>query len=190
MVRVILNVKNAVDPTVDLPEEYQDSIRSYHSHSQQFCDGDIYRNIRFYEARMDTGKVDIWMNRLGNKQTDIKTLNQRQNDELRKAFDDLVPFVGLWADFRAGMLKRVLTMKCTEVSLLCFYDHLLSLLGTCSLPYAYSPRMGYDTRRSCAIPIGFWFCSGFATPRTSLFIVRSVLYNHTVRSSQSFPGCV
>jgi hypothetical protein len=75
MVRVILNVKNAVDPTVDLPKEYQDSIRSYHSHSQQFCDGDIYWNIRFYEARMDTGKVNIWMNRLGNKQTDIKTLN-------------------------------------------------------------------------------------------------------------------
>lgn len=103
---------------VELPLRYQNAIKSQYCHSRKFSDGDIYLNLRLCERQGNKRQAEFWMNRFENKQADIKTLGQEANRALRLAFDDLLPFVGLWADFKVGMLKRVLTMKCIEVTTL------------------------------------------------------------------------
>jgi hypothetical protein len=37
-----------------------------------------------------------------------------KQDVMSKAFDDLLPFTGLWAPLQLGCLSRILAMKCEE----------------------------------------------------------------------------
>lgn len=81
---------------------------------QAYCDGDIFWRIRLSHKQDDTQEENKWWAWLS--ETKTKDLRQLLRDERYvKAFDDLLPWRGLWEVIRLGSLHRLLTMKCDEV---------------------------------------------------------------------------
>ncbi|TKA80621.1 hypothetical protein B0A49_04907 [Cryomyces minteri] len=98
----------------DLPHDTITVLRTEYSNARAFCDGDVFRNLRFHQQRGDLAQAGKWLARLSSsKQRDVRKLLTKK-DRLRKAFDDLLPFIGLWAPLQLGTFHRILTLNCDE----------------------------------------------------------------------------
>lgn len=85
--------------------------------AKNFCDGDIYRQIRKCDAQQDALGRGKWLVRLSEcKRIDLlKLLKKEHLQPIVLALDKLIPFVGLWPTLQLGTLHRLLSLKCPEV---------------------------------------------------------------------------
>ena len=108
------------------------ALKEAYSNSKNFCDGDIFRNLRYCQLREDVTGAGKWKARLSeSKQADIAQLEKMSKKDhemaaLQDAMDGLLPFQGLWAPLELGVLHRVLTLRCPEVSTAHFIPTLLT----------------------------------------------------------------
>ncbi|KAF4251664.1 hypothetical protein CNMCM8980_005533 [Aspergillus fumigatiaffinis] len=101
--------------TTELSEATQQCIREEYSHQLEFTDGDIYRKIRFYERTVNEAQADKWRARLSStKLRNLKRLDKDPYKALKNAFDENIPFVGLWDDFLLGSFNRLFHLRCPE----------------------------------------------------------------------------
>ncbi len=110
---------------VDIEANSKAAIREEYfeySNSRNFCDGDIFRNLRFHQQRNNANGSGKWLARLSeSKRRDVTQLQKMANKfpemtQLSVAFDQLLPDVGLWSALQLGTFHRLLTLKCPEVS--------------------------------------------------------------------------
>ena len=82
-----------------------------------FPDGDILRYHLSAECRGVQRSAETWFGMLPADQH--RRIRQLKNDTmLMEALVALLPFDGLWSDFKLGPLNRELAMRCREVSCL------------------------------------------------------------------------
>ena len=94
-------------------------LRTEYSNARGFNDGDVFRHLRHYQLAQDHGQIGKWWARLSaSKRKDVQTLLSKF-ESLTKAFDELLPFTGLWASLQLGTFHRILTLNCEEVSGIC-----------------------------------------------------------------------
>ena len=111
----ILQVPN--DRT-DLSEDVRRDLREEYANSRNFCDGDIYRQIRYCQKQQNQLGEGRWFARLSEgKRKDLRKL-QRKEDlrSLSSALDRLLPYIGFWPGLQIGTFHRILNLKCSEVS--------------------------------------------------------------------------
>lgn len=99
------------------------NLQESYPNDQRPSDGRIYRNIRYYQGcltgiRNQTAEQYWWAlleSEPGSRKGDyLRTLPEN----LRSAFDALLPITGIWAGMSIGVLHKLKAMKCDEV---CFY---------------------------------------------------------------------
>lgn len=99
-------------------------IRKNDLNSSRFCDGDIFRHLRFATLHSDLAERKKWLARLSiTKRRDVLQLEKRANREhetalLLNALDSLLPLPGLWLALKLGTFHRLLSLRCPEVSTL------------------------------------------------------------------------
>ena len=85
--------------------------------SQEFSDGDIYRNVRYYQKRGETEPAGEWLARwTPTKCRDFKQIYQPKVDNhrsFRENLDALLLFPALWAPWLMG--THLLSLQCPEV---------------------------------------------------------------------------
>ena len=92
-------------------------LRTEYSNERGFSDGDVFRHLRHYQLADNAIQAGKWRARLSDsKHTDIQTLQSRYQ-AMSKAFDELLPFIGLWPSVQLGTFHRILTLNCEEVSM-------------------------------------------------------------------------
>ena len=93
-------------------------IREDYANSRNFCDGDIFQQIRYCQKRQDHAGEGRWFARLSEcKRKDVKQLQKRKElQPLASALDELLSYVGFWPALQIGTFHRVLNLKCPEVS--------------------------------------------------------------------------
>ncbi|KAL2049567.1 hypothetical protein ABVK25_010146 [Lepraria finkii] len=91
-------------------------IREDYANSRNFCDGDIFRQIRFCQINQDHAGEGRWWARLSDsKRKDVKQLQRsKELKPLALALDELLPYVGFWPGLRLGTFHRLLNVKCPE----------------------------------------------------------------------------
>ena len=96
-------------------------IRDEYANARNFCDGDIFQQIRQSQLSRNVQAESRWLARLSEgKRKDLKQLQRRPElKPLAEALDNLLPFVGFWPSLQIGTFHRVLNLKCPEVS----YNH-------------------------------------------------------------------
>lgn len=103
------------DHNAALPADAVLNIRTEYSNARGFSDGDVFRHLRHYQLTGDFAQAGRWKARTTpRKFRNVKQLVSK-HDVMSKAFDDLLPFTGLWAPLQLGCLPRILTMNCEEV---------------------------------------------------------------------------
>lgn len=81
---------------------------------QGYSDGYIFRKIRLYHKQSNEYEEKKWWARLSGTKAD--ELHQLLRDQrFANAFDELLPWGGLWETIQLGSLHRLLPMKCHEV---------------------------------------------------------------------------
>ena len=116
------NAVSLLTPSQDLNPSVITALKEAYSNSRNFCDGDIFRNLRYCQLRKDKAGAGKWMARLSqSKQADIAQLQNmaKKNPEmaaLQDALDTLLPFMGLWSPVQIGIFHRLLTLRCPEVT--------------------------------------------------------------------------
>ena len=109
-------------PSQDLNPSVITALKEAYSNSRNFCDENIFRNLRYCQLRKDEAEAGKWMARLSqSKQADVAQLQNmaKKNPEmtgLQDALDALLPFVGLWSPVPIGIFHRLLTLRCSEVT--------------------------------------------------------------------------
>lgn len=102
----------------ELNEPLRRDLREDYSNSRNFCDGEIYQQIKAYQKTNDILSEGRWLARLSEgKRKDVKQLHTRK--ELKcfaEALDRMLPYVGFWPSLQIGTFHRVLNLKCPEVS--------------------------------------------------------------------------
>ncbi|PWW72046.1 hypothetical protein C7212DRAFT_38371, partial [Tuber magnatum] len=84
-----------------------------YTNSKCTSDGEILWRIRLYSRSGQRDlEQDMWCYLSTSKRKDLRQL--LPNGALRKAFDDLLHWPGLWPSMRLGTLHRLLTMRCDE----------------------------------------------------------------------------
>ena len=107
--------------TEDLGSHALRALREDYSNSKNFCDGDIYRNIRYHQRHCQEEAVGKWLARLSEtKRRDLLQLQKmavdcQQMSKFQDALDDLIPYSGLWSALQIGTFHRLLTLRCPEV---------------------------------------------------------------------------
>lgn len=86
---------------------------------QEFCDGEIYRNIRLCERRGDVVGAKRWLAKWSStKCDDFNQLHHPDRKDFHQAFksemDSLLEFPGLWKSWQMGC--HLLSWQCPEVS--------------------------------------------------------------------------
>jgi hypothetical protein len=100
---------------IELPADIASVIREEDPNAKQYCDGDIYRSIRYYEAIGNVTEQEKWLARLTpDKRKRIDCMDKRFR-RLKQAFTRLLHFTGLWADLKLGYLGYILSLGCEEV---------------------------------------------------------------------------
>ncbi|KAF3484322.1 uncharacterized protein GIQ15_03646 [Arthroderma uncinatum] len=86
----------------NLPPWVETVMREEHSNAHQFCDGDIYRNLRYHQSHENENEEEKWRARLSpGKRDDIDRMDSKAR-RLRRALDRLLPFTGLWSALKLG----------------------------------------------------------------------------------------
>jgi hypothetical protein len=71
-------------------------------------DGDVFRQLRCSQLAGGTAEAGALRNRLfKDMRKDVSRL-YRRHKALGSAFDDLLPFTGLWTNFKLGTFRRIL----------------------------------------------------------------------------------
>lgn len=99
----------------DLPTEVLTQLQEESLKSLDFTDGEIYRNIRFYQVEQNIQQESKWWARLGSegRRKDFRRL--QRNKPLLDGFDKLLPYIGLWRPLKSSQIERMLALKCPEV---------------------------------------------------------------------------
>ena len=102
----------------DLSEAIRRDLREDYANSRNFCDGDIYRQIRYCQRTQNQLGEGRWFARLSEgKRKDLKQLQRREDlRSLSLALDKLLPYIGFWPGLQIGTFHRILNLKCSEVS--------------------------------------------------------------------------
>ncbi|KAL6716955.1 hypothetical protein ACLMJK_004868 [Lecanora helva] len=115
--------------TVDLFSDDLDNrvvvdIRDEYANSRNFCDGEIFQQIRQAQIEHNPEAESKWLARLSEgKRKDLKQLQRRSElKPLASALDKLLPYIGFWPSLQIGTFHRVLNLKCPEVSHFHFRD--------------------------------------------------------------------
>jgi hypothetical protein len=95
----------------------QQGIRDEHPNGQPYCDGDIYRNVRHYETIGDVESELRWRGRFSKGVHHELARMEKDFKRIKRAFDKLLPFLGLWQVIKLSYLGRWLSVKCPEASL-------------------------------------------------------------------------
>ena len=86
-----------------------------HRNEEGHPSGEVFRKIRLYHLLNDGQCERRWWARLSKSQS--KDLKQLIRDErYATAFDRLLPWPGLWYSVQLGSLRRLLAMRCHDVS--------------------------------------------------------------------------
>ncbi|KAK3117342.1 hypothetical protein LTR53_001393 [Teratosphaeriaceae sp. CCFEE 6253] len=100
------------DTTGVVPDLDQIPTAEEYKNERAYTDGEIFRKIRLYHKCGSTADENRWWARLTD--TKRKVLRQLLKDEqFATAFDNLLPWPGLWTPIRLGS-HRLLTLKCDE----------------------------------------------------------------------------
>lgn len=85
--------------------------------SRQFCDGEIYRNVRHYQTQGNSQAAGEWLARWSvTKCRDFKQIyhsKANRHREFRENLENLLPFKGLWTSWLMG--AHLLSLQCPEV---------------------------------------------------------------------------
>jgi hypothetical protein len=82
----------------------------------KFKDGDIFKHHVDAEARDDEKSAKDWLAMLSpRKQRTVHELKTFDGGKFLTSLKQLLPFAGLWSDFKLGSATRVLPMRCREV---------------------------------------------------------------------------
>ncbi|KAL1885233.1 hypothetical protein Plec18167_001890, partial [Paecilomyces lecythidis] len=96
--------------------ESRRKLRETEDSSQQFCDGDIFRNIRYYQRRGETEAAGEWLAKwTPSKCRDFKQIYEPKADnhrEFRENLDALLEFPALWRSWLMG--AHLLSLQCPE----------------------------------------------------------------------------
>ncbi|KAL6714243.1 hypothetical protein ACLMJK_007666 [Lecanora helva] len=106
-----------VDLYIDeMDESVMQDMRQEYSNSRNFCDGDIFRQIRRCQQQSDDAGAGRWAARLSqSKRKDLRQLQQRQQlQRFAAALDKLLPYVGFWPSLQIGTFHRILNLRCPE----------------------------------------------------------------------------
>ncbi|ESZ91825.1 hypothetical protein SBOR_7777 [Sclerotinia borealis F-4128] len=94
-------------------EEILAHFRHQFSHETGFSDGDVYCNVRLYQAMDSKFEAESWMAKL----TNCKRINSSQllkHEDMTDLFDQLLPVPGLWAGLELGNIQKHLALRCDE----------------------------------------------------------------------------
>ncbi|KKZ57802.1 hypothetical protein EMCG_05553 [[Emmonsia] crescens] len=98
-----------------LPAAARDRLREKYSNEQNFSDGDIYRNLRCHQLRGNVSRAESWWARWSSEK--CRHVRQMQKQvRLITQFDQLLPYVGLWAPVNVKLFRRVVGSRCYEES--------------------------------------------------------------------------
>lgn len=108
----------------DLNTTVVSALTEQYSNSRNFCDGDIYRSLRYCQLNGDKIGEGKWTARLWD--TKLRDVIQLQNmakkdpemAKFQESLDALLPFAGLWPALQIGTFHRLLTLRCPEVSVI------------------------------------------------------------------------
>lgn len=99
-----------------MPESARQSLVEHYANEARFSDGDVYRFYRIAQDANDQKAVKKWLARISaSKKRNLMQLERSDHGRVVKAFDALIPFVGLWQDFQLGSLNRILPMRVWQV---------------------------------------------------------------------------
>ena len=94
-----------------------ESVDVLYINARNFCDGDIFRYLRYGQIKQDSIEEKRWLARLTEcKRKDLKQLQRRvELQSFNTGLDKLLPFVGFWPALQIGTFYRILNLKCPEV---------------------------------------------------------------------------
>ncbi|KAI9037211.1 uncharacterized protein KD926_000717 [Aspergillus affinis] len=102
-----------------LTPEARRRLREGDSSSREYSDGEIYRNIRYYQKQGDQKSASGWLARWSeSKCNDFRQLYKPNNilyRTVRDKLDDLLPFAGLWPQWQMG--THLVREHCVELTL-------------------------------------------------------------------------
>jgi Protein of unknown function (DUF3723) len=151
MVRIsITSLMETVLIVTGISESMLSYLREKYSNARSFSDGDIYRTLRHYQKNNMKAEARKWLAKLSpSKRRDLKQLHEKAGP-LSEAFDELLPIIGLWSSVQLGAMHRILTLRCTEVSIALYSSstatNIFIIQGTDKLPYTHSRGMGKHPR--------------------------------------------
>ena len=101
-----------------LSKSGKQDIRDEYANARNFCDGDIFQQIRIHQGKKDRQAEGRWLARLSEgKRKDLKQLQRRlELRRLAEALNQLLPYTGFWPSLQIGTFHRILNLKCPEVS--------------------------------------------------------------------------
>ena len=112
-----ISLKIYLTRTLDLTEIAKKDIKEDYTNERPFCDGDIFRQLRFSQRQLNKADEGRWLARLSEgKRNDLRRFQGEQFRPVAEAFDELLHFVGLWPSLQIGTFHRILSLKCPEVS--------------------------------------------------------------------------
>jgi len=99
------------------PETIQ-NIQQEYANALNFCDGDIFRHLRYAQKEGSLAKQGRWIARLSKQKWEaVRRLQTKDSFKaLNQAFDSLLDYEGLWPALQIGNLHKILAMQCPEVS--------------------------------------------------------------------------
>ncbi|OJD12762.1 hypothetical protein AJ78_06702 [Emergomyces pasteurianus Ep9510] len=90
-----------------LPAAARDRLREKYSNEQNFSDGDIYRNLRCHQLRGNVPRAESWWARWSSEKCWHVRQMQKQV-RLLTQFDQLLPYIGLWASVNVKLFGALL----------------------------------------------------------------------------------
>ncbi len=100
------------------------ALREQDSGSADYFGGDVYRHIRISVLNDDVPRKCKWLAKLspGKRRYVIRFETSKIMSNVMAGLDALIPFTGLWPDFKLGTLQRILKIHCPEACCLYFSD--------------------------------------------------------------------
>ncbi|THC92152.1 hypothetical protein EYZ11_008367 [Aspergillus tanneri] len=98
----------------DLPPRTQEFIEEEHPNAHTYCDGDIYRNIRYHQRNGNVDSEIKWRAHLSEGSRRDLARMEKDFKRIKRGLDNLLPFVGLWKSLKLSYLGRWLSVLCPE----------------------------------------------------------------------------
>ncbi len=102
-------------PSTELNEDTRSFAKRARAIGGSLKDGDIFRKLRYSQIAGDIVEAGRLRDQVSEEMCKNIGRLYRGYGALAKAFDDNLPFAGLWSAFQLGTLSRILGLKCEEV---------------------------------------------------------------------------